>query len=368
MAPVNRATLRLLAVVVLLTAGACRRKSTEPVVVAEPTATPTPAPTPTVASEWNESYKRFASFIESRKANWPQSGLTISPTGVVDFTLTVAESRTEHIGLDIYHGGVRVLSTLLPTAEARDLFNRKNFFLPGDYIIYLQSSGVIGYQTHFPLVYFKVEETPAEAARRSPAPRVQVIAAPEKPERLWPNEQMQLFRDFQTFGGKNPDEIHKGNDKVARPILLSVTKSGTVKRQIVPDSGAEALLSWRIYHDGRLVDSSAAAGQDSYSVKQGVGSYAICLVVNGPHGVMPVSNLLEFPLFPVPGSTPVIMPEMHDKYTPVFLKPTRDLIEQQQLSDFSDLPPEDRKLWLLWRAWGFEIEHPNLFTIHLVDE
>ncbi|MGH8047472.1 MAG: hypothetical protein ACREKL_09520, partial [Chthoniobacterales bacterium] len=175
---------------------------------------------------------------------------------------------------------------------------RKGSFPPGKYAAALLSCGLVGYQYLYPLQWFETYRT--KDKKRSDSDegglRVRAIPAPQPPEDYWPNERLLKFRDFHIFPHFNPHEFFKVNRRVSPGVILSVENSGVIQRQKLA-APLEALLCWRIYRNGRLINKGSAGGNVRHPVQE-TGTYVAYVGVEGPTGFMPVSNCLEFPLFP----------------------------------------------------------------------
>ena len=116
------------------------------------------------------------------------------------------------------------------------------------------------------------------------------------------------FLDFDIFPHGSPSHLHTGSRKVTPVVHLKLDNHGIVERDLLPNAGAEQLLRWRIYHNGRLVRRDSAAGITHIDTNLGSGTYQVWMGVEGPNGFMPVSNLLEYPLFPDASGNKVVVP------------------------------------------------------------
>lgn len=376
----------------LVLAGRGCGQAKSPATSAQPTASAQPiisAPEtdpdfPGWPASWVDAYKRFEGYILARQANWPISNLHFSSDGAIEYSLRTAETRTEHLTLDVYQRGREVLGMGLLGGEKDNLGaeNRFSRFTPGSYAAYIKSAGSLGYQTHFPIVWIDVLESSAINAKRERGFvfKLRETTPPGRGDELWPNERLRLFLDFHIFPHHRPDEIHKANAKVQPAIDLRVNNAGVITREQLLEGAVEQLLRWRIYYNGELVEKGPATGVKRQETDHGVGSYTVCLGVDGPTGFMPVSNLVEYPLFPSGSAQKTIMLEMDKNDLPDFAKRTlaRKLATNRAFGQDTDLAKpslsavepgdsaaqaKDEELTALWSGWAFTLEHPNIFTI-----
>jgi len=208
------------------------------------------------------------------------------------------------------------------------------------------------------------------------APRVRRIASPAKDDEVWPNERMLLYLDFQIFPKGHPWDIEKANRKVTPAVTLRLDRRGRIERDLLPDEAAERLLRWRIYRQGRLVGRGSATGVARLTADFGPGTYQVWLGVEGPAGFMPVSNLLEYPLFPDASGENVVIPADADgDKIPDFLqkmvavgsgKPGDGDLDNDGIPDAQESAAGllhgkasgtslERELVELWRAWAYDL-------------
>ena len=297
-----------------------------------------------------------------------------------------AQTTTEHLTLCIYRRGRPILGRLLKESSTENLIadDRYRFQAPGPYATYIESCGPLGYQTHFPIVWIETHQAAGPAGSTL---QIRATKAPGPGESVWPNEQSQLFKDFHVFPNINPNKIYEANSKVTPPALLRVTHKGVIKRETLFEPAVEELLHWRVYHEGRLIEEGPAAGMKTFDPKSGVGSYVAWIGVVGPNGFMPVSNLLEYPLFPTDTGENVIPAVNNRKVAtpgPVerafitvgdrgrLLPEDREAATRRGFKDRpspTPRPPEtdqekiNRELAELWGVWAFTLENPQITAI-----
>lgn len=309
---------------------------------------------------WVESYQRFENFIQARKAHWPSSGLEISPQGDLTHAVRFAESHTEHLSLTLFRrgSGVRSLKINRPVFSGSD----DSWATPGVYAITLYGSTRVGYQHFFPILWIEVQEfsgSELEGGSKVRERKLQMIDAPAPGEDAWPNERMLLFLDFHIFPRAFPDQITEENRKVNPVVLLRLNREGVIERDRLADENAERLLEWRVYHDGTLIKNDSANGVTRLESPRAVGIYQVFAGVEGPNGFMPVSNLVEYPLFPQPGGNLAVIPQdKNGDGTPDFLDEIMAKYPQQQPDDReAPLAEADYRLLELWRAWEYNLKN-----------
>jgi len=240
--------------------------------------------------DWISAYQRFEKFVATQNENVPETDVTISPTGVITSDLPDSVDRETFTTAVFFQEGVDILEMGL---KGQFLNGRRE----GTYAICLRTTGkLVGYQYVHPLRWFQVE--PAKAVGdRSRRGTVRMIEQPQPEMDNWPNDRLLRYHDFQVLPHNNPLEFIRVNKKVSPKITLAVTNAGIIQRQKLDDAH-EKLLRWRIYFNGHVVEKDAATGDLQHAVAQGMGSYVAFVGVEGPNGFMPVSNFLQFPLFP----------------------------------------------------------------------
>lgn len=316
---------------------------------------------------WVEAYERFERFIAGRNATWPSSGLEISEDGTITHAVRVAESRSESAYFYLFHHGREVLAVIMA-----DKLGDRYPYLPGNYVAAIRVSTASGYQYLYPLVSFEIVKPPPDALLPEPGSfpfRIRVQPPPADPESVWPNERFLHFLDFDIFPHGHPWSIEKQNSKVAPPVTLTLDNHGHVERELVKEANAERLLRWRIYRNGRLVRRDSAAGITRADLDVGPGTYQACVGVEGPGGFMPVSNILEFPMFPdVAGKNAVIPSDRDGDGTPDFFaalpEDDRGLGLQQgaEPDDVASAAETPRNLRELWESWHIRLKIESPIT------
>jgi hypothetical protein len=306
---------------------------------------------------WRQAYARFEAYIATHAQYWQPSCLMIQPDGSIQHAVQIYPERTQHLGLDIYQDGCLRLS--LSVNKSANVLDQSRLE-PGNYFAVLRSASSIGYQYHYPACWFSVLEHPAADSNRVTL-SVKVSPPPAEEETFCPNKRMLLFSNFNILPHHFPHDLHLKNNKVVPSIVLRLDNQGGVHRAALASPEAEALLRWRVYRQGRLVDQSSATNSLLYTPSAGAGLYVVMIVIEGPHGVMPVSNVMEYPLFPEPDGGCAIIPTDTDKdRLPDFLDAspevpaTGDLYFRVMDESFIN-PTLDRQLVRLWRRWTFRI-------------
>jgi hypothetical protein len=332
---------------------------------------------------WIEAYRGFEEFIAVRRTFWPDPALQIHENGEVDHNLHQAPTRSTRLGLVLYCDGQEVAEVGVDRKPAGDA-EMPNIFAyaqvrqrgSGIYRAGIRASTPQGYQHVFPWIWIEIALKPTSENSQG---MVHPIASPGRDEDFWPNERLFLFRDYHIFPKKyNPFDINSGNRRVVPGILLKLHQDGRMTRALVSDE-AERLLTWRIYRDGRLVESRSATGSAEWPVRYGWGDYRVFLGVEGPRGFMPVSNMLEFPLFPSSnGQVEVIpadanrneIPDRVEKYVTgdgELLEGVRSALSEPSLANArapaegQRLEAEEIKLIRLWQYWASNLKNRNYY-------
>jgi len=307
---------------------------------------------------WRQAYARFEAYIATHAQYWQPSGLMIQPDGSIQHAVQIYPERTQHLGLDIYQDGCLRLS--LSVNKSANVLDQDRLE-PGNYFAVLRSaSSIIGYQYHSPACEFSVLDR-AEADSTRVTRIVKMRPSPADDKTFWPNERMLLFSNFHALQNPFSQRLQFKNSKVVPAIELRLDNRGGVHRAAPASPDAEALLRWRVYRQGRLVDQSSATNRLLYTPSAGAGLYVVMLVIEGPNGVMPVSNVMEYPLFPEPDGGCAIIPTDTDKdRLPDFLDASPEVPATGDLyfrvMDESLINPTlDRQLVRLWRQWTFRI-------------
>ena len=316
---------------------------------------------------WVEAYGHFERFIAGRNATWPSSGLEISEDGTISHAVRVAKSRSESAYFYLFHHGWDILAV-----QVADHLGDHYSYIPGNYVAAIRVSTASGYQYIYPLVSFEIVKPPPDALLPEPGGfpfRIRVQPPPADPESVWPSERFLHFLDFDIFPHRHPWSIEKRNSKVAPPLTLTLDNHGHVERELVKEANAEQLLRWRIYHNGRLVRRDSAAGITRADLDVGPGTYQACVGVEGPGGFMPVSNILEFPMFPdVAGKNAVIPSDTDGDGTPDFFAalPEDDrgpgLQQGAEPDDVVSAAETPRNLRELWESWHIRLKIESPIT------
>ncbi len=330
---------------------------------------------------WRSAYARFHDFADAQRRLWPRSEAEILPDGSIHHGIPITETTTEHITTEFFHNGVSILSSGGTDGILDDSLAR--FFQPGRYTLAIKTSGSLDYQYAFPIDRFEIADD-----RRS------VRKAAEDPsEAVWPNERILSFFNFHVLPHRNPNDIREVNAKVSPTLRLDLTNSSEVRRELLTDQ-AERQLVWRIYHQGALIEDGPAGGVLAKQMTGGPGTYQVLLGIDGPDGFMPVSNFLEFPLFPSAEGSLVVRPEPSEENggVPSFLVGVARVganefsradadgdgltnAEEGYAPLVATAPepddPEKAALLRLWSAWSWEIanrirddpERPSLIQL-----
>ncbi len=320
---------------------------------------------------WAAANVRFEDFISARAELWPPANLAILPDATVIHEVPIRESRTEHLTLAIYQEGSLALSTII--GDPGSFIDKVKMLSPDVYTLCVLSSGPLGYQHHYPIVRFElvVDEVQGSQERKA---RMVTLHPPIDPEEMWPNERLLLFRDFHVFPKRNPFEIRGANEKVSPAVLLQVHENGVVERALL-DPLYEQHLVWRIYHNGLLVNRSEADGVARLDTDRGPGHYLVLVGIEGAGGFMPVSNFLEYPLFPGGAGHNVIFPSqtngmpdfLIDRSPPDQMQNLRESWPEDGAGAYSAktiyakealgrLPDQNhQRLADLWKAWAWHL-------------
>lgn len=328
---------------------------------------------------WVKSYERFDNYIVERKRFFPASGLELAPSGNLIHSVRLAEGLREHLNIEVFWNGRRTLQMSVSSWSAGREFT--GIMGPGRHALVLQSCGLLGYQYLYPFLWTETEVREARSQNRSGGSLwTRAAKAPEPAEDFWPNERLFLFRDFAVFPGHNPHDFYYKNNKVPGAITLGLTNEGTLVRELQTPE-VEKNLRWRIYHNGRVIEKGPAEGMEKYDANRGPGSYQAFLGIEGVTGFMPVSNMVEFPLFPSgEGKCVVFPPATKEPGFPDFLAaiiPSDVMSELPATSGDDDVKPgqyskravasfnlrwrpkdaKDAELLALWQVWAWDLWH-----------
>lgn len=331
---------------------------------------------------WSSAYQRFEEFLLAKKQYWPVSGLhLVNDSG---FIHGIANKRGEDssAALDIFANGQMTLSTATRPPTSNDL----SYFAPGLYSICATNCSRLDFQYNFPIIWFESVQpklSGLQTESRITRNKLRIVPAPGEGMAIFPNERLLGFRDFHIVTERQyRSELQRDNKSTLPSVHLGIDDYGVVEREILPDAKAEALLKWRIYFNGKLVDSGAATDTIRREMTHGPGNYLIIVGPEGPAGFLPVSNFLEFPLFPDGKDKPQVFPRDTDADgTPDFIQnmvssgklATYDILEGQDtdndgLTDIEEAGPlsiapssiskaKDNELLQLWSQWNYELKN-----------
>lgn len=330
---------------------------------------------------WVSAYERFENFIRQKQENFPQITLEVSPDGKISHDIQFHKGRAENLSFTFIRNGTQRLSTGLSNDRSDGIPN----LIPGKYALIVESTGFLGYQSLYPITWIDISAASATNDSRSKddtKPFFKVVDPPKEAEKHWPNERLEYFFDFHILPKHFPSDILVSNTKVNPSVRIWVDNKGTITREKL-DESQEKALHWRIYHNGKLIERATARNTTQKILSNGPGTYQVLVGVEGPSGFMPVSNLLEFPLFPEKSGELAIFPSAKD--VPGFPDFLIRIMGQDQAynvlsrgessersnsasrgynqatvyrlndSDNPSSKPEDKELFYLWRAWAWKI-------------
>ncbi len=331
---------------------------------------------------WVSGYRRFEEFLTNKKQVWPAAGLQLVGEGEFIHSIPDGSDDKRDVDLDVYEAGAMTLSTATRAEKGTDLTS----YGPGVFCVCAKSRGMLGYQYHFPIVWWESVEKKRIGQGPPPAPfdhLLHVVPAPGEGMAVWPNEWLLGYLDFNAFTGRlSLNNIYQKNEAVSPNVHLGCDEHGVIERDLFPDAKAEALLSWRIYHEEKLVEKGKASGITRLEMTHGFGTYLVILGVEGPAGFLPISNFSHFPLFPDGDGPPVVVPRDSDSDgTPDFVgtmlesgvAEELDVAADQDtdgdgLTDIEEAGPqviapaspaatESRQLLRLWGQWQYELKN-----------
>ena len=313
--------------------------------------------------QWVAVYERFEAFAKAKKMHWPDSHLWIGASGKVEHTLRYEGTGTASTSLVITEfgpaGGGWVLHRNL---EMRDDLNSSKFRLaPGTYAAQVKSFSELGFQYHEPLIWFQVTESPEDVSLKGGL-RFQNLNVPVSDETRIPNQRLTNFLDFHVFTARrNPNTISQTNQVVDPAVELRIENDGTIHRSKLLNLEWDTLLRWRIYKNNDLIDQGEVLPDQERKIDSGQGSYHVFLVVDGPAGWLPVSNVLNFPLFPADGDTLACIPEGSDRNKiPDRIESIHSKLKQNQ-----NISESERHTLALWHVWKWEIQQGGKFKMIL---
>lgn len=238
---------------------------------------------------WKSSYEQFENYLSIQETTAEKTGMRISRSGI--FTTTIPGY------INTYYNGHIFRQTDAKYDHSGNPTTRTSFSLgdtefqqtqiPTGTFCSVLEAGEFG-QMHnvYPFMWFENREGPERTDIRTAPP-------PKPPEDFWPNERLFHFMDFNNQ--KDPN-IRFRNAIVIPTIKLRYTDHGEIQRTSLAPA-LERLLTWRIYHKGKLISNSALSKSTSVLMIQ-TGAYISVIGIEGPSGFMPVSNMLMFALFP----------------------------------------------------------------------
>ena len=236
---------------------------------------------------WKKAYTRFQSFVNIRSKTWPKSTLGIDANGILSFKPLPVIQQGRHAGILTYHSGY----TQPVSFSGKPLSLTRRYSQNGIISACVRGFTDVGYQHFGPLIRVSMKKN----AQGIP---VFSLIKEEKHDTYWPNWRGLLFIDFQTLGKQHPTLIYEKNTRVSPAISLKVDHQGNLRRKALPNASAEQALSWRIYHKGKLKEKGTASNQVKKNCGSQAGHYIAWLAIEGPDGMMPVSNIVTFYIYP----------------------------------------------------------------------
>lgn len=160
----------------------------------------------------------------------------------------------------------------------------------------------------------------------------------------------------------------KSTNQIAKPgVKLKLHNDGVIQRHLFNDEKMEDLLFWRIYKYNDLIYKESAANQEIFSMDFGTGTFRAMIVIEGPFGSMPVSNIIEFPLFPSKEQGFECLPIDSDhNELPDFIEPVVEKRAQRIVVSKAEI-----QLLRIWNAWKYRIfeawKDQNMYEYDLID-
>jgi hypothetical protein len=328
---------------------------------------------------WKETYHRFENYNAACEKSFSRPNLEILPDGRIFHTVQLFRDRAEHLDVVTYRNGYGAGWGGRDPETPLFSNNGARWYPPGIYAATLMSCGMAGYQNLYPMVWFEVlPGEPGRDGHQTGDLAVRMVEPPAKTDEVWPNERLLKFLDFHVFPNHNPTEIYKKNAKVSPCVTLGLTNSGTITRDKLEPS-LEKLLHWRIFHNGHLIEGGSANNSSQFNADRGPGTYQAFVGLEGPNGFMPVSNFLQFPLFPEKSGKNAVFPSATNAHRfPDFLL---EILPPDQLNELlaeAHSGPEnasyynkraiailrgigpfqkksDEDLFILWENWSWHI-------------
>ena len=303
---------------------------------------------------WIEDLNRFEQYRIKRQKYWPSSHLFFSQGGDTNHSIRLPKIENVNIGctLNFYHKGKKFLG-ITPGQVFSN--GRKSLFPPGIYAANMQTTGWLGYQSHHPIVWFKVMPMdPAQLTGGSRDNKIELLDLPANEESYYPNQRLVDYQDFHIFignstykTGRNPSGLKKKNHFSRPSVLLSLEPSGAISRDLFANPNMEKLLIYRIYRDGRLLPDVKASGLTKLMVGQEAGTYLVMLGLSSPKGFFPISNFCEFPLFKETDGTFSVIPHDSNK------DKVPDIFQDQDTSE--DVSKQKKRNLQLWNRWKWTL-------------
>jgi len=252
---------------------------------------PLAADTPVVwPEEWVHAYERFERFREVRQEEWPHHSLFIDSRGRLE-TKKPSEDKT----LVVFYNGAKVLGRAVEKS-----FAPFDYYLSERrYAVYVRVWTPYGYQSLGPILWLSPKKVEGGSGMRSPFQWVPV-AAPEEPSRWWPNQRGLDFLDFHILPDGHPDEIYENNLRVTPSCRLQADLFGRIRLDIPPETAPYlSSLHWRVFRNGQLVEDGPVQRTERYEPEPAAsGKYLAFIAIEGPEGILPVSNFVRYYLWP----------------------------------------------------------------------
>ena len=258
---------------------------------------------------WANAYRRFERFSADRDKFMPSGKLEISPRGEITYQEEIATEWDKNAVLDFYRDGDNFLGSGKTSALFSD--GRSRRFPPAKYAVRLHVAKPGNIQNLYPLTWFETYRDPRarERGETNGEPLIRHIPAPEPAEDFWPYERLLKFIDFTRWKSSSPAPKDVIQKILSPSIAFTLGPTGVLTREKL-DEPLEKLLHWRIYRDGRLIERGPAADVIRFPIEWGPGVYQVFVGVEGPGGFMPVSQPLQFPLFPEKNGGLAVFPSM----------------------------------------------------------
>jgi len=320
---------------------------------------------------WAEAYRRYEKFLVDKQTYFPAADFEIGESGQLISHIPWVESLREHLNFDFYKDGVRQM----PMPGVDQGVDTSNLPPGAKYPVVAISCGLVNYQYLYPFVWIETRDLKGGGGRRE----VRMVSPPEDPEAYWPNERLFSYRDFTTFPNNYRDDLQRVNNKVTPWIKLEVANDGTIHRERL-DPKLERHLRWRIYHNERLIEKGPAKPSPTHPSPRKAGEYHVFLGIEGPGGFMPVSNELNFPLFPdgrggvcvypetrkMPGVPDFVLDVMTDEEKERLAREVaegdpmaKEYVASEVIYELQPRRPEDAALVNHWTDWLWHLNHPR---------